>query len=120
MLTASGASNIVVVVTDDEPKIADSDDLEGDDFKDFGSHEGDLSEGDTIKIRPDDGVPGRFVVIYIPGEGVLSLGDVKVYVKPIKTPETPEGPEAGRFFCFYFEIKFHRNQFTTIKKILHK
>ena len=42
----------------------------------------------TIKIRPKKGVPGRTVVVYKPvKKGVLTLSDVKVYVKPIKTPE---------------------------------
>merc|ERR1711988_1746774 len=52
---------------------------------------------DTIKIKPKKGVPGRTVLVYKPGKKtVLSLSDVKVYVRPIKTPEegeTPEGPE---------------------------
>ena len=49
---------------------------------------------DTIKIKPKKSVPGRTVVVYKPvKKGVLSLSDVKVYVRPIKTPEGPEEPE---------------------------
>ena len=115
ILSASGVSNIVVVVTDDEPsEDTDKDDLEGDDVKDFGSHNGEVNEGDTIKIRPEDAVPGRFVVIYIPGEGVLSLGDVKIYVKPIKTPETPETPEGPETSKSYYSSDHKYNSFKYI------
>ena len=84
----------MVVVSDDSPdNDVTKDDLEGDDFKDFGSHNGEVEAGDTIKIKPDNAVTGQFIIIYLPGEGQLSLGDVKVYVKPVSTPETPEEPE---------------------------
>ena len=94
---ASGASNIVVVVTDDKP--TDDMILNDDGLTELGSHEGDLQEGDTIKIRPDKSVNGQYVVIYLPGEGILTLGDVKVYVKPtvdiieVAGPGEPDGPQ---------------------------
>ena len=37
-------------------------------------------------------MPGRFVVIYVPGDGSLALGDVKIYVRPVGEPGEPEGP----------------------------
>ena len=91
-VSASGLNNVVVVVSDDAPTDAvTKDDFEGDDFKELGSHEGEINEGDVIKVKPDESVPGQFIVIYAP-EGDLALGDVKVYVKPAKTPGEPEGP----------------------------
>ena len=57
----------------------------------IGSHNGDVDPEDTIKIKPDKSVPGQFVNIHKPvKKGVLSLSDVKVYVKPIKDTEEPE------------------------------
>ena len=92
MLSASGLNNVAVVVSDDVPKDAvTTDDLEGDEFKELGSHEGEIKEGDVIKVKPDEAVPGQFIVVYAP-EGNLALGDVKVYVKPSKTPGEPGGP----------------------------
>ena len=94
--SASDLNNVKVVVSDDLP--ADDvteDDLNGEDFTSLGSHDGPVEEGDTIKIKPEDGVPGKVVVIFVPGEGTLSLGDVKVYVRPVTVPAPgePEGPD---------------------------
>ena len=82
-----------VVVCDDPP--ADDiteDDLFSDDFTGFGSVDEPVEEGETIKIKPEGNVPGRFIIIFVPGEGHLSLGDVKVYVRPVAEPEEPEEP----------------------------
>ena len=62
---------------------------------DFGSFEGDVNEGDTIKIKPDSPSTGQYVIIYMLDEGVLSLGDVKVYVKPVVEIEVLEPGEPG-------------------------
>ena len=87
-LSASGTSNIVVIVTDEKPSdsIVNAG-VEGTDFENFGSHTGDVNEGDIIKIKPNSPVNGQYVIVYLPGEGTLSLGDVKVYVKPVQEPE---------------------------------
>ena len=51
-LSASGTSNIVVIVTDEKPSdsIVNAG-VEGTDFENFGSHTGDVNEGDIIKIK---------------------------------------------------------------------
>ena len=91
--TASGANDIAVVVSDHEPDNGERlSDLQGNSYKDFGEHKGDVKEGDTIKIKPDDSVSGQYIVVYSP-EDKLSIGDVKVYVKPVKTPAGPGEPE---------------------------
>ena len=93
LFSADGVSNIKVVVSDENPgDEVTEDELEGDDFTDFGSHKDDVDETEKIKIKPSQSVPGQYVVIYVPGEGELSLADVKVYVKPTAAPGEPEGP----------------------------
>ena len=96
-LTASGLNNIKVVVTDESPYGDDDqpEDLSSDVFHDFGSHVGTVKEKEWIKLKPDESVPGRFVIVYVPGEGKLALADVKVYVRPVTDVAGPGEPEVG-------------------------
>ena len=92
---ANGVKNKLKVKVSEEP-VTEKPKLSK--MKHFGTRTTkDVDPEDIIKIKPKKSVPGRAVVVYKPvKKGVLSLSDVKVYVKPIKTteePEEPEGPE---------------------------
>ena len=88
MFSAESLEEINIVVSnnpiredpEDEVTLAD---LSNDDLKNFGTFEGEVTEGQKIKIKPEEKVPGQYVPIYIPNDDdVLAISDVKIFVAP--------------------------------------
>ena len=91
LFTVEGLETIKVAIGNTEL----ADDLTDDDLNDltpFGDHTGEVKEGTTIEIKPNDSVKGEVVVIYVPEFGELAFADVKVYVKPDPGPSGQEDP----------------------------